>query len=286
MVDESRPFLLLAEPAPEPQVSPAPQRIRLVVGQRSDTGRVRELNEDSTLVLTFSPTYESQQGTVAGLFAVADGMGGHEGGEVASKAALQVLADNVLRGIVLPQLSGDRLTHDVLLDHLRQATLAANDAVFLARRKRDNDMGTTLTTVWIQDTDLFLTHVGDCRAYRWNADGLQQLTTDHSLVASMIARGQAEPDEIYSHPHRSVIYRCIGDQPVVEVDTERLTLAAGDRIVLCSDGLWEMVRNEGVEEVMMREADPQAACDLLVSHANLAGGEDNISVLVVQVEAL
>jgi serine/threonine protein phosphatase PrpC len=200
--------------------------------------------------------------------------------------ALQVLADKVLHSIVLPGLAGEGMPHDVLLDHLRQATAAANDAVFLARRKRDNDMGTTLTTVWIEDTELFLAHVGDCRAYRWNADGLSQLTADHSLVASMIASGQAEPDEIYSHPHRSVIYRCIGDQPVVDVDTGRLSLAAGDRIILCSDGLWEMIRNEGIEEVMMREADPQAACDLLVNHANLAGGEDNISVIVVQVEAL
>lgn len=284
VIDESRPFLLLVQPGPEPPAPPAPERIRFVVGQRSDTGQVRELNEDSMLVLTFTPTYESQQEPVAGLFAVADGMGGHEGGEVASKMALQVLADKVLRSIVLPELAGERIRETALLDHLSGATLAANDAVFLARRKRDNDMGTTLTTVWIQDAELFLTHVGDCRAYRWNADGLRQLTTDHSLVASMIASGQAEPDEIYSHPHRSVIYRSIGDQPVVDVDTGRLSLAAGDRIILCSDGLWEMVRNEGIEEVMMREADPQTACDLLVNHANLAGGQDNISLIVIQLE--
>jgi serine/threonine protein phosphatase PrpC len=102
----------------------------------------------------------------------------------------------------------------------------------------------------------------------------------------MIASGQAQPEEIYTHPHRSVIYRCIGDQPLVEVDTDTLSLAPGDRLIICSDGLWEMVRNEGIEDVMLQEADPQAACELLVSHANLAGGDDNISVIVIQVGAV
>ena len=145
-------------------------------------------------------------------------------------------------------------------------------------------MGTTLTAAFVRDDRLFLAHVGDCRAYRWNADGLEQLTTDHSVVASMIASGQAAPEEIYTHPHRSVIYRCIGDKPLVEVDTDVLPLAPGDRLVLCCDGLWEMIRNEGIEDVLMQEADPQRACDLMVQRANAAGGDDNISVIVVQVE--
>jgi serine/threonine protein phosphatase PrpC len=128
--------------------------------------------------------------------------------------------------------------------------------------------------------------VGDSRVYRFNAEGLEQLTTDHSVVASMIANGQAKPEEIYSHPHRSIVYRCIGDKPVVEVDTDILPLAPGDRIILCCDGVWEMLRDEGVEDVMMQEADPQAACDLLVRRANAAGGDDNISVIVVQFDAI
>jgi serine/threonine protein phosphatase PrpC len=164
--------------------------------------------------------------------------------------------------------------------------MAANDAVYLARQKRGNDMGTTLTTALIRDDRLFLAHVGDCRAYRWNAQGLEQLTVDHSVVAGMVSRGEAAPEEIYTHPHRSVIYRCIGDRPTVEVDADILPLSVGDRIILCCDGLWEMVRNEGVEDVMLQESSPQRACDLLVKHANLAGGEDNISVIIVQVEVL
>jgi protein phosphatase len=198
--------------------------------------------------------------------------------------ALQVLAGAVLQSVVLPVLADGALSEDEILLHLRQATVEANDAVYLARQKRGSDMGTTLTVALVKDDRLFLAHVGDCRAYRWGAEGLQQLTTDHSLVASMISSGQAAPEEIYTHPHRSVIYRCIGDQPVVDVDTDILSLAPGDRLIICCDGLWEMVRNEGIEDVMMQEADPQAACKLLVDHANVAGGEDNISIIVVQIE--
>jgi serine/threonine protein phosphatase PrpC len=279
---EGRTFLLLAEP--ESEAHPATGSIRLVVGQRSDVGLERELDEDSLLVLTVGATYESRTGPVLGLFAVADGMGGHESGEVASKLALQVLADRVLRGIVLFELAATPVPDEEIGGHLERATAAANDAVYLARQKRENDMGTTLTTVFIRDDRLFLAHVGDCRAYRWNADGLRQLTTDHSVVASMIASGRAEPEEIYTHPQRSIIYRSIGDKPAVEVDTDALDLEAGDRIIVCCDGLWEMVRNEGIADVMMQEADPQLACDLLIKRANTAGGEDNISVIVVQVE--
>jgi serine/threonine protein phosphatase PrpC len=288
LTHKRRTFLVLGEPEPEPvpEAPPPPVSMRLIVGQRSDTGRIRELDEDSLLVLTLSPTYESRTGPVLGLFAVADGMGGYEGGEVASKLALQTLADRVLRNVILPELSGTMMLEEDVAVRLRQATAAANDDVYLTRQKSGTDMGTTLTTVFVRDNRLFLAHVGDSRAYRWNANGLEQLTTDHSVVASMIAEGQAEPDEIYTHPHRSVIYRCIGDKPLVEVDTDVLPLAGGDRIIVCCDGLWEMLRDEGIEDVMLQEAEPQTACELLVSRANAAGGEDNISVIVVQVETM
>lgn len=283
---EGRTLLTLGRPESEVSVSPSapPPSVRFVVGQLSHPGQVRELDEDSLLVFTLSPTYESRTGPVMGLFAVADGMGGHEGGEVASKLALQTLTDHVLRSIILPELGGEFILEEDIVVRLRQATLAANDDVFLTRQKGGTDMGTTMTAVFIRDDRLYLAHVGDCRAYRWNDKGLEQLTTDHSVVANLIAEGQAEPEEIYTHPHRSVIYRCIGDKPVVEVDSDVLPLSPGDRIIVCCDGLWEMVRSDGIKDVMLQEADPQAACDLLVSRANAAGGDDNISVIVVQVE--
>jgi serine/threonine protein phosphatase PrpC len=287
---EGRHFLLLAErepePEPAPEAPPQPPSIRLLVGQRSDRGQVRELDEDSLLSLTLSPTYESRTGPVLGLFAVADGMGGHSGGEVASKLALQVVADRALRAVILPELAGELVLEDDIPVLLRQSIIAANDMVYLDRQKRDSDMGTTLTTAYIRDDRLFIAHVGDCRAYRWNSNGLEQLTTDHSVIARLIVEGQAEPEELYTHPHRSIVYRCIGDKPLVDVDTVLLPLEPGDRVVLCCDGLWEMLRDEGIEDVLMQESDPQLACDILVRHANAAGGEDNISVIIVQIEAV
>lgn len=284
---EGRLLLVLAEPAaaPPPQAA-APGALRLVTGQRSVPGQVRELNEDSVLTFTLAPVFQSEVQPLIGLYAVADGMGGHEGGEIASKLALQVLADHVLQQTVVPALhDGAAVTSDqVLLTHLRQAIEAANDAVYLARQRRESDMGTTLTVALVVDGRLLVAHVGDCRAFRWNASGLEQLTTDHSVVATMVANGQITPDELYTHPHRSIIIRSIGDKPAVQVDTGVWPLAAGDRLVVCSDGLWEMIRNEGIADVLLAEADPQAACDLLASRANAAGGEDNISVVVVQVE--
>ena len=287
IVDEGQTFLLLAEQGLQPKEEPSQAwGIHLLVGQRSDAGQVRELDEDSLLALTMTPSYEGRVGPVLGLFSVADGMGGHEGGEIASKMAIQTIAAQVMRHILLPAMAGELVLDQDISVLLRQATIAANDAVYLARQKRGNDMGTTLTTVLVRGERLFLAHVGDSRAYRWNAQGLEQLTTDHSVVASMIAEGRAAPEEIYSHPHRSVIYRCVGDKPTVEVDTDILPLAPGDRILVCSDGLWEMIRDEGIEDVMMQEAEPQTAADLLVQHANLAGGEDNISVIVLNVETI
>jgi serine/threonine protein phosphatase PrpC len=286
LMDHDRAFLVLAETQPEPSAPGVSQGLRLVVGQGSDPGQVRELNEDSLLTLTLAPTYESRIAPALGLFAIADGMGGHEGGEVASKMALQILAEQILRTIFIPEMAAELLPEQDMLVHLRQAVVAANDSVFLARNKRENNMGTTLTAVLIRDDRLFLAHVGDSRAYRWNASGLVQLTTDHSVVASMVASGQAAPDEIYTHPHRSIIYRSIGDRSLVDIDSDVLPLSAGDWILVCSDGLWEAIRNEGIEEVLMQESDPQAACDSFIRRANLAGGEDNISVIAIQVAAV
>jgi serine/threonine protein phosphatase PrpC len=264
----------------EDQLS-ARQSMNMIIGQKSDTGMVRELDEDGLFVLTMARTFESIQDTIA-LFIVADGMGGHEGGEIASQLAIRTMANIMLHNVFIPELEGTDLSPDEIQDWMRRAGQAANDQVYLERQKRQNDMGTTLTAALIKDWTLYLAHVGDCRAYRWSENGLEQLTTDHSVVASMVAAGTAAPEEIYTHPQRSVIYRCVGDQPSVEVDTSMLSVYYGDRLVLCCDGLWEMLRNEGIKDILLRESDPQQACEVMVEQANLAGGTDNISVIVVQ----
>jgi serine/threonine protein phosphatase PrpC len=257
------------------------EAMRLIVGLKSDTGQVRELDEDGLLALTMSSVSEPATRQI-GLFVVADGMGGHEAGEVASKVAIQTVGRELVHNVLLPELEGQLLSLDQIQDWMRRAVETANDQVYLERQKRDNDMGTTVTVALVIDWALHLAHVGDCRAYRWGEDGLEQLTTDHSIVATMIAAGSVQPEEIYTHPQRSVIYRCVGDQPTVDVEVDTLLLSPGDRLILCCDGLWEMTHDEGIEDVMMRESDPQTASDVLVDQANLAGGVDNISVIVVQ----
>jgi protein phosphatase len=255
--------------------------MRMVIGQLSDAGQVRELDEDSLFVMTQSRTLESVERAM-GLFVVADGMGGHQGGEVASRLAIQVLSEALLGDVFAAELAGTPLEDEDLEAALVRAVEDANGEVFLERQRRENDMGTTLTAALVRDWTLFLAHVGDCRAYLWGTDGLRQLTTDHSIVASMVASGVARPDEIYTHPQRSVIYRCVGDGPSIEIDTSILAVEPGDRLVLCCDGLWEMLRDAGIEDVLLREPDPQRACRVMVDQANQAGGPDNISVIVVQ----
>jgi serine/threonine protein phosphatase PrpC len=280
-VEEEFEYWVWREDRPKETADAKQPLMRLLVGLQSDTGLMRELDEDSIFALTMAYTFESVTHQL-GLFIVADGMGGHEGGEVASQMAIQTTAQTLLRDLFGPELAGSDLSSDEILGCIESAISHANDKVYLERQKREIDMGTTLTAAFIKDWSLHLGHVGDSRAYRWGTEGLQQLTTDHSIVAGMVAAGTILPEEIYTHPQRSVIYRCIGDQPTVEVDLGTLQLEPGQRLLVCCDGLWEMLRGEGIEDTLLAEADPQTACDLMVHQANLAGGTDNISVVIVQ----
>ncbi len=257
---------------------------RLQVGQASDNGRLRELDEDSVFSLVLSGIFESQIETTVGLFIVADGIGGHEGGEVASKLAVQTMAQQVLQRIIWPILQGDALLPETLQAELEQSVQIANRQVYELRRERSSDMGTTLTMALVINGQTIIGNVGDSRTYVWGPDGLEQLTTDHSLIAALIAAGQEPPEAIYTHPQRNLITRSLGDRPQVEIDLFSLELEAGFRLILCCDGVWEMIRDEGIEEIMLQEDYPQRAADKIVQQSNNAGGEDNISVVVVAVE--
>jgi protein phosphatase len=137
--------------------------------------------------------------------------------------------------------------------------------------------------VW--ETQAVVINVGDSRTYRLRQGHLEQITRDHSIVARLVEQGYLSKEEIYAHDQKSVIYRSLGDRPDVEIDTFQLDLSPGDRLLLCSDGLWEMVRDPLIEEVLLERYDPQQACDRLVELANLSGGEDNISVVVINIDA-
>jgi serine/threonine protein phosphatase PrpC len=232
--------------------------VRVRVGVASDIGRLRERNEDS--FLADEP-----------LFAVADGMGGHRGGNVASSLAIETLQVGMKDGVP-----------DRLLESVKWANLEV-----LERGESDRDlrgMGTTLTALVADGDKAHLVHVGDSRAYLLREGQLQQLTEDHTLVRRMVREGRLTEEEAEHHPQRSILTRALGVDSEVEADPLTLDILPADRILLCTDGLTAMVDRDRIQEILLHESDPQAACEQLVAAANQAGGEDNITVLILDFE--
>ncbi len=261
-------------------------RLALHAAARSHPGRIRDGNEDSVLSINLSGLLAGAPspalGPELGFFAVADGIGGHDRGEVASCRVLQHLAAAVMDRVFKRLLLTGRGADEAWLERaLRECILAANGELLALQRANHSDMGTTLTAALIVDGRAVVANVGDSRTYLWRDEALEQITRDHSLVATLVAAGRLEPEAVYTHDQKGMIYRSVGEAADLRVDMFALSLRPGDRLVLCSDGLWEMVRDEGLAAALRAEADSQAACDRLVDEANRAGGEDNISVLVV-----
>lgn len=227
-------------------------------GSRTDVGCVRDHNEDSLVV---TPP----------LFAVADGMGGHAAGEVASEIAVNVLAE-----CAPGHPSPEELSH---------AVQEANRAIIHAARegKGRKGMGTTMTAAMLEGERLLVAQVGDSRAYLLHQGKLQQLTRDHSLMADMIEAGQLTPEEARTHPHRSVITRALGSDPYTKPDLYEINVEAGDRLLICSDGLSGMVCDSDIEATLARVSDPQRCASQLVNEAIANGGHDNVTVIVVDV---
>ena len=230
----------------------------IAFGSRTDVGLVREHNEDS---LTVTPP----------LFAVADGMGGHAAGEVASEIAIQTLQTHA------PQTADG--------DDLARAVVEANRAIIrganegLGRR----GMGTTMTAAILEGSRLVIAQVGDSRAYLLHQGQLQLITRDHSLMAELIESGQITPEQAKTHPQRSVITRALGSDPKTLPDIYEISVEEGDRLLLCSDGLSGMVDDSLLESTLIRISNPQKCADALVDEALAAGGHDNITAVVVDV---
>ena len=252
------------------------------VGKASHKGMVRNHNEDSLVSFEFLCS-ENATERFFGFYAVADGVGGYEGGEVASRLALLVFAENVVRALLLPGPNSEtyRLNQEVALQILTKAVKAANNQV--CTQAEQSGRGTTLAAVLTIDTMAYIANVGDSRVYLLNQGQLRQMTNDHSLVASLVAAGEITPEEVYTHPRRNIITRYLGMQPDIEVDLFTEELHPGDSLLLCSDGLWEMVRNNEIQEAAIKADEAQSACERLVKLANQNGGVDNVSVIMVKV---
>jgi len=239
---------------------------------------VRENNEDSSFALETSlPT--TSEAVSLGIYIVADGMGGHQAGEVASKMAVQIISTTLLdkfreaKGAPSPSL------------FVKQAIEKANAEIYASASGNPHlsSMGTTVTLGLRLDNRLYLAHAGDSRAYLITDERIEQITRDHSLVQRLIELDQLTPEEAAEHPQRNVLYRAIGQSDTLDVDAITRRLPPRSRLLLCSDGLWNMVSEETIRQVVTEAAYPQDACDKLVRLANDRGGPDNITVVLVQV---
>ncbi len=255
----------------------------LWVGWRSDVGKVRQHNEDGLFV--FIAEQESDHALVPfGLFILADGMGGHQAGEVASAVATRTVGGYLLERVYLPMLIGREIGagQPSLTEMMRLAISAANTEVGAAAP----GSGTTLTCAMIIGDRLVIGHVGDSRAYlrRTAEEGkpVTLLTRDHSLVHKLVEIGQLTEEEASVHPQRNMLYRAVGQGEALDVDVMSYQLQSGDQLFLCSDGLWGEVPERAIWTIVDQSATPSEACLRLIQAANAAGGNDNITAILVK----
>lgn len=261
---------------------PGPKHLTFAIGTGLHPGikRKDKPNEDNLLVIQGTHTYNTTAYPF-GLFVVADGMGGHARGQEASRLAIQQIRDVVMPTLLNNVEIDSDQARELLLDGIQHA----NVSVSQQNQQQHSDMGTTVTAALLIDTTIAVANVGDSRTYLYRTkDGLKQITKDHSLVAQLLARGEIAEDDVYTHPQRNEIYRCIGEKASVQADTFRVSLEAGTTLLLCSDGLWEMVRKPTIERIL-RETLPDAtsASKALIQAALDGGGLDNVSVIVVHI---
>ena len=261
--------------------------LALKVGSHLDPGirRKHRSNED-TLLVTQGIVLSAPPNTLPKPFAlliVADGVGGQAHGQEASRLAVQSLAD-----YVSGSFSSQQMKPEVFLPLLTAAVQYVNQSVYQQNREQRDHMGTTMTAALVIDSTAYVAHVGDSRLYLYRQPtGLAQITRDHSVVAALVAEGFIKSEDIYTHPMRNRIYRSLGEKTTVEVDVDALPLAAGDLLLLCSDGLWEMVRDQQIAAILTTPMPhPTETAYDLVQAALAGGGEDNVSVIVAQVSKI
>ncbi len=250
------------------------------VGCAQSIGRQRDHNEDS--LFTFSSNFSNNGSQLPfGLFIVADGMGGHKHGEIASDLAVKTVAAYILNNILNPMLhSGTSFSEKTIQEILQNGTLEAHQAIL----KHAPGGGTTLTAILMIDRQMTIAHVGDSRAYSVSLDGkLNCLTRDHSLVMRMIELGQLTKEEAAAHPQRNVLYRALGQVELFSVDIYTHPLPSAGFILICSDGLWGVLSDEQISKIIMSTPGIKQTSQALIHAANQAGGPDNITAVLIRI---
>jgi len=252
---------------------------QLISAAGQSVGKQRELNEDSILAIT--TTMAGNSGNLPfGLYIVADGMGGHQFGEVASNTAIRTVAGYVLRKFhaYLFQIKTDTMD-----ESFQEIMLGAVSDAQKAIQREAPGSGTTLTAALVLGQQITVAHVGDSRAYFVYPDGrIETITRDHSLVKRLEELGHISPEEAENYPHRNVLYRALGQGEILEPDIFTVSFPQPGYLMLCSDGLWGVVAEQDIVRAINESPTLQRACQNLVTAANMAGGPDNISVALVQ----
>lgn len=252
---------------------------QLIAAAGQSVGKQRELNEDSLLAIT--STLAGNSGNIPfGLYVVADGMGGHQFGEVASNAGIRTVAGYVMRKFhpYLFNLKPEPL--DESLQEIMSAAVAEANKVI---QREAPGSGTTFTAALVLGQQMTIAHVGDSRAYVIYNDGrIETITRDHSLVKRLEELGHITPEEAANYPHRNVLYRALGQGEVLEPDIFTVPFPSNGCMMMCSDGLWGVVAEQDIIRMVREAPNLPRACQSLVSAANAAGGPDNISVILAQ----
>jgi serine/threonine protein phosphatase PrpC len=252
---------------------------QLVAASGQSVGKQRELNEDSLLAVTATLAGNSSN-LPFGLYIVADGMGGHQYGEVASNAAIRTVAGLIMRKFQPYLFSLKPAPPEESLQEIMQAAVKEAQKVI---QNEAPSSGTTLTAALVLGQQVTIAHVGDSRAYHIYPDGrFEVITRDHSLVKRLEELGHISADEAENYPHRNVLYRALGQGDILEPDIFTLAFPQSGYLMLCSDGLWGVVSDQDLYRMINDAPTLQRACQNLVEAANAAGGPDNISVIIVQ----
>ena len=242
----------------------------MIIAAASDVGKVRKVNEDSYFVSDIV-----NENVVA---VVADGMGGHKGGKTASSMVTECIEYASYEKDLFSKSS------DELVEILRETIAHSNEEIY-SRAKSDESlsgMGSTLVMCVASVDRVLCANVGDSRLYHLSENGLKQITKDHSMVQELVDKGQISPDEAMNHPNKNIITRAVGSDRYVETDFFDISANKGDRIILCSDGMTNMVSEDDIYYIAKNTPSPDDACKKLVGMANNAGGKDNITVVIIR----